>query len=154
MSAMRGDGGPGHGGGFGVGRHHDFGGDDALTRFDSGVVRRLLGFIRPYRRRLAYALLAVALATAVQVSIPLTVRYAVDSAVGHSALPLNVVLAGFGLLIVLNAVLSYLQIPVRETGAEGDLRRPPGDVRPLPDVSLSFMDKPTSGGSWPACRAM
>ena len=88
MSAMRGDGGGSHAGGFGVGRHHDFG-DDALTRFDTGVVRRLFGFVRPYRRILAGTLLAVALATAVQVSIPLTVRYAVDSAVGHSEYPLN-----------------------------------------------------------------
>ena len=146
MSAMRGDGGPGHGGGFGVGRHHDFGGDDALTRFDSGVVRRLLGFIRPYRRRLAYALLAVALATAVQVSIPLTVRYAVDSAVGHSALPLNVVLAGFGLLIVLNAVLSYLQESLSAKLAQRvifDVRR--AMFAHLQDVSLSFLEQTQVG---------
>ena len=146
MSAMRGDGGPGHGGGFGVGRHHDIGGDDALTRFDSGVVRRLLGFIRPYRRRLAYALLAVALATAVQVSIPLTVRYAVDSAVGHSALPLNIVLAGFGLLIVLNAALSYLQESLSAKLAQQvifDVRR--AMFAHLQDVSLSFLEQTQVG---------
>ena len=125
MSAMRGDGGGSHAGGFGVGHHHDFG-DDALTRFDTGVVRRLFGFVRPYRRILAGALLAVALATTVQVSIPLTVRYAVDSALGHSEYPLNAVLAGFGLLIALNGVLGYLQESISARLAQRvifDLRR-------------------------------
>ncbi|MFM8332739.1 MAG: ABC transporter ATP-binding protein [Candidatus Methylumidiphilus sp.] len=146
MSAMRGDGGPGHGGGFGVGRHHDFGGDDALTRFDAGVVRRLFGFVRPYRRRLAYALLAVAFATIVQVSIPLTVRYAVDSAVGHSALPLHSVLAGFGVLIALNAVLSYLQESLSAKLAQRvifDLRR--AMFAHLQAVPLAFLEQTQVG---------
>jgi len=145
MSAMRGDGGGGHGGGFGVGRHHDFG-DDALTRFDTGVVRRLFGFVRPYRRILAGALLAVALATAVQVSIPLTVRYAVDSAVGHSEYPLNTVLAGFVLLIVLNGVLGYLQESISARLAQRvifDLRR--AMFAHLQDVSMSFLDQTQVG---------
>ena len=145
MSAMRGDGDGGHGGGFGVGRHHDFG-DDALTRFDTGVVRRLFGFVRPYRRILAGALLAVALATAVQVSIPLTVRYAVDSAVGHSEYPLNAVLIGFGLLIALNGVLGYLQESISARLAQRvifDLRR--AMFAHLQDVSLSFLDQTQVG---------
>ncbi|CAG0965175.1 putative ABC transporter ATP-binding protein [Myxococcaceae bacterium] len=143
MSAMRGDG--GHGAGFGGGRHHDFG-DEALTRFDSGVVRRLFGYVRPYRRRLAYALLAVACATAVQVGIPLTVRYAVDSAVGHSDFPLHAVLAGFGLLIVLNAGLGYLQESLSAKLAQRvifDLRR--AMFAHLQDVSLSFLDQTQVG---------
>ena len=145
MSAMRGDGGGGHGGGFGVGRHHDFG-DDALTRFDTGVVRRLFGFVRPYRRILAGALLAVALATAVQVSIPLTVRYAVDSTVGHSEFPLYAVMAGFALLIALNGVLGYLQESISARLAQRvifDLRR--AMFAHLQDVSLSFLDQTQVG---------
>ena len=142
MSAMRGDAGPS---GFGGGRHHDFG-DDALTRFDTGVVRRLFGYVRPYRRSLAGALLAVALATAVQVSIPLTVRYAVDSAVGHSTLSLPVVLAGFAVLIVLNAGLSYWQESLSAKLAQRvifDLRR--AMFAHLQDVSLSFLDQTQVG---------
>ncbi len=145
MNAMRGDGGGGHGGGFGVGRHHDFG-DDALTRFDTGVVRRLFGFVRPYRRILAGALLAVALATAVQVSIPLTVRYAVDSTVGHSEFPLYAVMAGFALLIALNGVLGYLQESISARLAQRvifDLRR--AMFAHLQDVSLSFLDQTQVG---------
>ncbi len=145
MSAMRGDGGGGHAGGFGVGHHHDFG-DDALTRFDTGVVRRLFGFVRPYRRILAGALLAVALATTVQVSIPLTVRYAVDSAVGHSEFPLPAVLVGFALLIILNGVLGYLQESIAARLAQRvifDLRR--AMFAHLQDVSLSFLDQTQVG---------
>ena len=145
MNAMRGDGGGSHAGGFGVGRQHDFG-DDALTRFDTGVVRRLFGFVRPYRRILAGTLLAVALATAVQVSIPLTVSYAVDSAVGHSEYPLNAVLVGFGLLIVLNGVLGYLQESISARLAQRvifDLRR--AMFAHLQDVSLSFLDQTQVG---------
>jgi ATP-binding cassette subfamily B protein len=142
MSAMRGDAGPS---GFGGGRHHDFG-DDALTRFDSGVVRRLFGFVRPYRRRLAWALVAVALATVVQVSIPLAVRYAVDSAVGHSAWPLDLVLAGFGVLILCNSLLAYLQESLSARLAQQvifDLRR--AMFAHLQEVSMSFHDQTQVG---------
>jgi ATP-binding cassette subfamily B multidrug efflux pump len=145
MGAMRGDGGGVHRGDFGVGRHHDFG-DDALARFDSGIVRRLFGYVRPYRGTLIYALTAVALATAVQVSIPLTVRYAVDSAVGHSVLPLHVVLIGFGALIVLNGVFGYLQESLSARLAQRvifDLRR--AMFAHLQDVSLSFLDQTQVG---------
>ncbi len=145
MSVTRGDGGGGHRGSFGVERHHDFG-DDALTRFDSGIVRRLFGYVHPYRSTLIYALIAVALATAVQVSIPLTVRYAVDSAVGHSVLPLHVVLIGFGVLIVLNGVLGYLQESMSARLAQRvifDLRR--AMFAHLQDVSLSFLDQTQVG---------
>ena len=145
MSAMRGDGGGGHRGDFGVGRHHDVG-DDTLTRFDSGIVRRLFGYVHPYCGTLIYALIAVALATAVQVSIPLTVRYAVDSAVGHSVLPLHVALIGFGILIVLNGVLGYLQESMSARLAQRvifDLRR--AMFAHLQDVSLSFLDQTQVG---------
>jgi len=145
MSAMRGDGGPGHGGGFGMGRHHSFG-DEAMTRFDSGIVRRLFGFVRPHRRQLYQALWAVAFSTLVQVSIPLTVRYAVDSAVGQSALPLDGVLAGFALLILLNARLTYLQESLSARLAQRvifELRR--AMFAHLQDVSLSFLEKTQVG---------
>jgi ATP-binding cassette subfamily B multidrug efflux pump len=143
MSAMR----------FGAGHGHshseaagiDFG-DDALTRFDRGVVRRLLGFVRPYSRTLISALTAVALSTAVQVCIPLTVRYAVDSAVGHSVYPLNWVLAWFGVLIALHAVLGYLQESISAHLAQRvifDLRR--AMFAHLQDVSLSFFDQTQVG---------
>jgi len=145
MSAMRGDGGPGHGGGFGIGRQHHFD-DDALTRFDSGVVRRLFGFVRPHRHRLYKALVAVVFATLAQVSIPLTVRYAVDSAVGHSVLPLDDILLGFGLLILLNARLTYLQESLSAKLAQQvifDLRR--AMFAHLQEVSLSFLEKTQVG---------
>jgi len=145
MSAMRGDGGPGHGGGFGMGRHHHFD-DEALTRFDSGILRRLFGFVRPHRKPLCRALLAVMLATLAQVAIPLTVRYAIDSAVGQSALPLDTVLLGFGLLILLNARLGYWQESLSAKLAQRvifDLRR--AMFAHLQAVSLSFLEKTQVG---------
>jgi len=84
--------------------------DDVIfTRFDSRVVRRLMAFVRPHRRTLIAALISVGLFTIVQVSIPVTVRYAIDSAVGNTPLRLDTVLLCFAVLIVLNAVLNFLQ---------------------------------------------
>jgi ATP-binding cassette, subfamily B, multidrug efflux pump len=121
--------------------------DDAIfPRFDSRVVRRLMAFVRPYRGMLAAALASVALFTAVQVSIPVTVRYAIDSAVGHTAMRLDKVALGFGVLIVLNAGLNFLQEWVAACLAQRvifDLRR--AMFSHLQNVSLSLHDRTQVG---------
>ncbi len=120
--------------------------DEIFARFDSRVVRRLMAFVRPYRATLIAALLSVALFTMVQVSIPIAVRYAVDSAVGNSPFSLDSVLLCFGVLIVANAVLNFLQEWVAARLAQRvifDLRR--AMFAHLQNISLSLLDQTQVG---------
>jgi len=121
--------------------------DDVIfTRFDSRVVRRLMAFVRPHRRTLIAALISVGLFTIVQVSIPVTVRYAIDSAVGNTPLRLDTVLLCFAVLIVLNAVLNFLQEWIASRLAQRvifDLRR--AMFAHLQNVSLSLLDQTQVG---------
>lgn len=84
-------------------------GEEVFSSFDSGVFRRFLAFLLPYRKRTALMLAAVALFVASQVSIPLVLRYAIDAALGHSTASLAAVAGGFVLLVVLNSWISCVQ---------------------------------------------
>ncbi|TWI67339.1 ATP-binding cassette subfamily B protein [Pseudoduganella lurida] len=84
-------------------------GDEVFARFDRSVTARLWQFMRPHRAALAVVLLLVGLYTLVQVLIPVAVRHAVDGALGRSPYPFDLVLAGFAVLIVLNAAVTFLQ---------------------------------------------
>ena len=121
--------------------------DEAIfTRFDSRVVRRLMAFVRPHKRTLAAALISVALFTIVQVSIPLTVRYAIDAAVGNAPLRLDTVLLCFAALVALNAVLNFLQEWIASRLAQRvifDLRQ--AMFAHLQNVSLSLLDQTQVG---------
>lgn len=111
------------------------------SRFDKGVMRRLLAFLRPHRSMFIAALLSVAFYTAVQVCIPITVRYAVDSAFGHTSVPLDWVVACFALLISCNGVLNFLQERLAACLAQRvifAMRR--AMFTHLQDVSLSLHD--------------
>jgi ATP-binding cassette subfamily B protein len=117
-----------------------------FTRFDHRVVARLWAFMRPYRRALIGAWLAVLLYTGVQVAIPLCVRYAVDASLGHAAVPLAWVLGAFAALVVANAGLSYLQEWLAARLAQRvifDLRR--AMFAHLQDVSLATLDRTQVG---------
>jgi ATP-binding cassette, subfamily B, multidrug efflux pump len=117
-----------------------------FTRFDQRVAARLWGFMRPYRRALFAAWLAVLLYTVVQVAIPLSVRYAVDAALGHAAWPLPWVLAAFAVLVAANAGLSFLQEWLAARLAQRvifDLRR--AMFAHLQDVSLATLDRTQVG---------
>jgi ATP-binding cassette subfamily B multidrug efflux pump len=121
-------------------------GEEIFARFDSNVVARLWVFIRPHRLALTGVLITVALFTAVQVSIPVTVRYAVDSALGESGFAFNTVLSVFAVLIVLNAGLNFIQEWVAARLAQTvifDLRRAMFDH--LQNVSLSILDQTQVG---------
>ncbi|ABR89608.1 ABC-type multidrug transport system, ATPase and permease components [Janthinobacterium sp. Marseille] len=121
-------------------------GEEIFARYDSQVVSRLWAYIRPHRWALVAVVLTVALFTIVQVLIPVTVRYAVDSAVGNSRYAFNTILAVFASLIVLNAVSNFFQEWVAARLAQRvifDLRR--AMFNHLQHVSLSILDQTQVG---------
>ncbi len=91
--------------------------DDIFVRFDSGILGRLWGFIRPYRLALTGCMLAVVCYALVQVAIPLAIRGVVDSAASGLAagvaatagFPLRAALAVFAVLVLLNFAFNFLQ---------------------------------------------
>lgn len=121
-------------------------GEEIFARYDSRVATRLWECIRPHRLALIEVVFTVALFTIVQVLIPVTVRYAVDSAVGNSSFAFNTVLIVFGFLIVLNAVSNFFQEWVAARLAQRvifDLRR--AMFNHLQHVSLSILDQTQVG---------
>ncbi|WP_175626890.1 MULTISPECIES: ABC transporter ATP-binding protein [Oxalobacteraceae] len=121
-------------------------GEDIFARYDSRVVSRLWAYIRPHRWALVAVVVTVALFTIVQVLIPVTVRYAVDSAVGNAQFAFNTILAVFVSLIILNAVSNFFQEWVAARLAQRvifDLRR--AMFNHLQHVSLSILDQTQVG---------
>lgn len=117
--------------------------------FDTNVVARIWQFVRPYRRKMIIAVIAVLLFTGSQIVIPLLIRYAIDHGMApggmdHSALTFAIV--GFSIVIFVNYGASYVQETVVGNVAEEVLF----DIRKamfihLQRVSLSFMDKTEVG---------
>ena len=117
--------------------------------FDRKVVRRFAEFVKPYKKTMGFALLAVLVFTVAQLSIPLVIRFAIDEALipkegGHGLLILSV--AMFGVIIIINYAANYLQD--RLVGLTGervifDLRR--AMYAHLQNVALTFMDKTEVG---------
>lgn len=121
-------------------------GEEIFASYDSRVVSRLWLYIRPHRTALIAVVFTVALFTIAQVLIPVTVRYAVDSAVGNSSYAFNTILIAFGILIVLNAVSNFFQEWVAARLAQRvifDLRR--AMFNHLQHVSLSILDQTQVG---------
>jgi ATP-binding cassette subfamily B multidrug efflux pump len=137
-------GGSRHGGGgfHGPGANGEIG-EDIFVAFDKNVFQRLGAFVKPYRRVLFGALVAVLAFVATQISIPYVIRAAVDSIVGKpDSLGLATILVGFVVLIGVNAVVSYLQEVTAARLAQRvifDMRR--DMFAHLQKVSLSFMDQ-------------
>ena len=117
--------------------------------FDGKVVRRLLAFVIPYRRRLLFGLAAVLVFTATQLAIPLIVSNTFDyvAGAGDAALTLlRATVAVFVGIILVNFVANVLQEGVVARAGERvlfDLRR--AMYRHLQRVSLSFMDRTETG---------
>ena len=116
--------------------------------FDGRVVRRFIGFLRPYRGRLAVAVGSVLVYTASQVSIPLIIRHAIDEALiaGTGRELLELVVPVFFAVIVVNYLTNYMQEMIVGRVAERvliDLRR--AMFAHLQRVGLSFMDKTEVG---------
>jgi len=117
--------------------------------FDGRVMRRIWRFVRPYHTQMALAVAAVLIFTLSQLSIPLTIRFAIDQgmAIGEPDLStLNWAVAAFAVTILVNYAASYLQEIVVGHTAESvlfDMRR--AMFEHLQRVSLSFMDKTEVG---------
>jgi ATP-binding cassette, subfamily B, multidrug efflux pump len=122
--------------------------DDIFSRFDSRIFLRLWTYIAPYRLALSFSLAAILLYALVQVSIPLTIRFVVDSAVAsdQSHLSFHTALMIFAVLIACNFILNFLQEWTTARIAQEvifNLRR--AMFFHLQRVSLSLLDKTQVG---------
>ncbi len=117
--------------------------------YDRNVVRRFAHFVRPYRRKVVLALIAVLVGTGTQLAIPLIIRYGIDHALlagdGDARL-LAIVIAVFGFVIIVHYAASW--IDERLVGLTGehvifDLRS--AMFAHLQNVALTFMDKTEVG---------
>ncbi|MGF9695027.1 ABC transporter ATP-binding protein [Rhizobium sp. 0TCS1.26] len=116
--------------------------------FDKKIVRRIWAFVRPYRRQVVLAVIAVLAFTAMQLAIPLIIRYAIDHGMqtGGSQSALLHAMIAFAIAICINFVASYAQETLVGNVAEDvlfDIRR--AMFSHLQRVSLSFMDKTEVG---------
>jgi len=117
--------------------------------YDGHVVRRFFAFVRPYRRQIYIALVAVLTFTLTQLSIPLIIRMAIDKALlpgrGGEAL-LLLAIAAFGAAIAINFVANWTQDKLVALTGERvifDIRRTM--FAHLQHVALGFMDKTEVG---------
>ncbi|CDM61517.1 MULTISPECIES: ABC transporter ATP-binding protein [Rhizobium] len=116
--------------------------------FDGNIVKRIWGFVHPYRRQVVLSVAAVLTFTAMQLLIPLIIRYAIDHGMqpggSHSALMGSMV--AFVIAILINYGASYAQETLVGNVAEEvlfDIRK--AMFSHLQRVSLSFMDKTEVG---------
>jgi ATP-binding cassette subfamily B protein len=116
--------------------------------FDGRIVSRFAGFLRPYRRELVLAVLAVLLFTSTSLAFPVLVRFGIDNALTGAGDKkfLAVIIGLLAGLVTLNFVGNYLQDLLVARVAQRvlfDLRR--AMYVHLQRVSLSFMDKTEVG---------
>lgn len=115
--------------------------------FDSNIIKRIWAFVHPYRRDVILSVVSVLVFTAMQLMIPLIIRYAIDHGMqpgGNSALISAIV--AFLIAILINYGASYWQEMLVGGVAENvlfDIRR--AMFSHLQRVSLSFMDKTEVG---------
>ncbi|CDZ25542.1 ABC transporter ATP-binding protein [Neorhizobium galegae] len=117
--------------------------------FDKNIVKRIWAFVRPYRTKIYWAVLAVLCFTAMQLLIPLIIRYAIDHGMQAGADSQSILIwsiVAFLVAIVINFGASYAQETLVGGVAEDvlfDIRR--AMFTHLQRVSLSWMDKTEVG---------
>ncbi|MBB4273096.1 ABC transporter ATP-binding protein [Rhizobium mongolense] len=116
--------------------------------FDGNIVKRIWAFVEPYRRQVMWSVVAVLTFTAMQLLIPLIIRYAIDHGMqpggDRSALLYSII--AFVIAILINYAASYAQETLVGNVAEEvlfDIRK--AMFSHLQRVSLSFMDKTEVG---------
>ncbi|MBP1844879.1 ATP-binding cassette subfamily B protein [Rhizobium petrolearium] len=117
--------------------------------FDGNIIKRIWAFVRPYQVKIYWAVAAVLTFTAMQLLIPLIIRYAIDhgmhpGSVDHSVLIWSIVV--FLAAILINFGASYAQEMLVGNVAEDvlfDIRK--AMFTHLQRVSLSWMDKTEVG---------
>jgi ATP-binding cassette subfamily B protein len=116
--------------------------------FDGNIIKRIWAFVSPYRKQVVLSVVAVLTFTAMQLLIPLIIRYAIDHgmAPGGDRSALLYSILAFAVAILINYAASYFQ----ETLVGGVAEDVLFDIRKamfshLQHVSLSFMDKTEVG---------
>ena len=117
--------------------------------FDGNVIRRFIEFVKPYRKTIYIAFVAVLIYTFTQIAIPLLIRDAVDSTVGKGKDGYDLLITAvqvFFVVVTINYISNYFQLTIVAKLAERiliDMRR--AMYVHLQEVSLSFMDKTEVG---------
>lgn len=116
--------------------------------FDGNIVKRIWAFVHPYRDKIVWSVVAVLTFTAMQLVIPLIIRYAIDHGMqpGSSSSALTWAIVAFLCAILVNYAASYAQETLVGGVAENvlfDMRK--AMFSHLQRVSLSFMDKTEVG---------
>lgn len=117
--------------------------------FDGDIVKRIWAFVRPYRVKIYWAVVAVLIFTAMQLVIPLIIRYAIDNGMQSGSADHGVLIGAIGaflVAIVINFGASYAQEMLVGNAAEDvlfDIRK--AMFSHLQRVSLSWMDKTEVG---------
>jgi ATP-binding cassette, subfamily B, multidrug efflux pump len=120
--------------------------EEVFAKLDPRVLSRFYAFLRPHRRQVQATLAAVLLFTATQVGLPLSIRLVVDCAVGKSPLSLELALAAFAGLVLLNCGCGFLQEWVAARLAQRvifELRR--AMFAHVQDVAFAFLDQTQTG---------
>ncbi|MFL2664703.1 MAG: ABC transporter ATP-binding protein [Dehalococcoidia bacterium] len=118
-------------------------------KFNGDVIRRFFSYVKPYKKQLIPALIAVIIFTITSISIPLIIKNVFDSTLSGDNNNVNLLylfVAGFFVAITFNFVSNYLQEILVGRVAEHilfDMRT--AMYEHLQRVSLSFMDKTESG---------
>ncbi|WP_454856169.1 ABC transporter ATP-binding protein [Rhizobium binxianense] len=116
--------------------------------FDGNIIKRIWAFVDPYRTKIVWSVVAVLTFTAMQLLIPLIIRYAIDHGMspGGSSAALTWAIGAFLIAILINYAASYAQEMLVGNVAEEvlfDIRK--AMFSHLQRVSLSFMDKTEVG---------
>ncbi|MER9293433.1 ABC transporter ATP-binding protein/permease [Mesorhizobium sp. M0510] len=117
--------------------------------FDKSILRRIWGFVHPYRAKVVVTIVAMLIFTGTQLLIPLIIRYAIDQGMNPAASDRSAQLAAVGAFlsaILVNFAAGYMQETLDGKIAETvlfDIRR--AMFGHLQKVSLSFMDKTEVG---------
>ncbi|MBA31423.1 MAG: multidrug ABC transporter [Chloroflexi bacterium] len=118
-------------------------------KFNGDVIKRFFSYVKPYKRQLIPALIAVIIFTITSISIPLIIKNVFDSTLSGDNNNTNLLylfVAGFFVAIIFNFISNYLQEILVGRVAEHilfDMRT--AMYEHLQSVSLSFMDKTESG---------
>ena len=117
--------------------------------FKGDVIKRFFSYVRPYKKQIIPALIAVIIFTITSISIPLIIKndfYSSLSVQNNNINLLYLFVGGFFLAIIFNFISNYLQELLVGKVAEHvlfDMRT--AMYEHLQRVSLSFMDKTESG---------
>ena len=117
-------------------------GDDIFGAFDTRVVRRLFRLVKPYRRTLAAAQVCALLFVISQLTIPLAIGRALDSAVGHAPDRLMVWMIVFAVAAATYVTTYFLEPWLSQRLAQRIINNLRRDMFVhLQKVSLSFLDR-------------